>query len=50
MNIHGYIWLYIENEEEIVVEEKGVAPPSPEDPLPETAFISIFVEQSPTLL
>jgi hypothetical protein len=25
------IWLYIENEEEVVVEEEGVAPPQPED-------------------
>jgi hypothetical protein len=30
MSIHGYIWLYIENKEEVVVEE-GVAPPPPED-------------------
>jgi hypothetical protein len=32
MSIHGYIWLYIENEEEVVVEEEGVAPAPPEDP------------------
>jgi hypothetical protein len=30
MSIHGYIWLYIEYEEEVVVE--GVAPPPLEDP------------------
>ena len=32
MSIHDYIWLYIENKEEVVVEEEGVAPPPPEDP------------------
>jgi hypothetical protein len=31
MSIHDYTWLYIENEDEVVVEE-GVAPPPPEDP------------------
>jgi hypothetical protein len=31
MSIHGYIWLYIENEEEVEVEE-GRATPPPEDP------------------
>jgi hypothetical protein len=31
MSIHGYIWLYIENEEEVVVEE-GATPPPLEDP------------------
>jgi hypothetical protein len=49
MSIHDYIWFYIENEEEIVVEE-GVAPPPPEGPPAGNCFISIFVEQSPTLL
>jgi hypothetical protein len=32
MNIHDYIWFYIENEEEVEVEE-GRARPPPEDPL-----------------
>jgi hypothetical protein len=31
MSIHGYIWLYLENEEEVEVEE-GRATPPPEDP------------------
>jgi hypothetical protein len=25
MSIHGYIWLYIENEEEVIVEEEDTA-------------------------
>jgi hypothetical protein len=37
MSIHGYIWLYIENKEEVVVEE-GVAPPPPEDPPARNCF------------
>jgi hypothetical protein len=32
MSIHGYIWLYIENEEEVGVEEEGATPPPPKDP------------------
>jgi hypothetical protein len=31
MSIHGYIWLYIENEEEVTVEEEGTTP-SKENP------------------
>jgi hypothetical protein len=31
MSIHDYIWLYIENEEEIEVEEARTTPP-PEEP------------------
>jgi hypothetical protein len=49
MSIHGDIWFYIENEEEVEVEE-GRATPPPEDPPAGTSFILIFVEQSPTLL
>jgi hypothetical protein len=49
MSIHGYIWLYIENEE-VVVEEEEVAPLPPKTHLPGTVFILIFVEQSPTIL
>jgi hypothetical protein len=48
MSIHDYIWFYIENEE--VEVEDGRATPPPEDPPIRTAFILIFVEQSPTLL
>jgi hypothetical protein len=43
MSIHGYIWLYIENEEEVTVEEEETAP-SIENHLPGTVFILIFVE------
>jgi hypothetical protein len=33
MSIHDYIWLYIENEEEIEVEEaRTTPPPPPEEP------------------
>jgi hypothetical protein len=32
MNIHDYIWLYLENEEEIEVEEARTSPPPPEEP------------------
>jgi hypothetical protein len=31
MSIHGYIWLYIENEEEVTIEEEETAP-STENP------------------
>jgi hypothetical protein len=31
MSIHDYIWLYIENEEEVEVEEARATPP-PEEP------------------
>jgi hypothetical protein len=43
------IYDYIENEEEVVVEE-GVDHHHLKTHLPGTTFISIFVEQSPTLL
>jgi hypothetical protein len=32
MSIHEYIWLYLENEEEIEVEEARTSPPPPEEP------------------
>ena len=38
MSIHDYIWLYIENEEEIEVEEARTTPPPPEDPPAENCF------------
>jgi hypothetical protein len=51
MSIHGYICdIYIENEEEVEVEEARATPPPPEDPPAGTAFILTFVEQSPTPL
>ena len=37
MSNHGYIWLYIENEEEVEVEEERATPP-PEDPLTGNCF------------
>jgi hypothetical protein len=56
MSIHDYIWLYLENEEEIEVEEARTTPPPPPPPprlknlRQETAFTLISVEQSRTLL
>jgi hypothetical protein len=32
MSIHDYIWLYLENKEEIEVEEARTTPPPPEEP------------------
>jgi hypothetical protein len=32
MSIHDYIWLYIENKEELEVEEARTTPPPPEEP------------------
>jgi hypothetical protein len=32
MGIHDYIWLFIENKEEIEVEEAMTTPPPPEEP------------------
>jgi hypothetical protein len=32
MSIHDYVWLYLENEEEIEVEEERTSPPPPEEP------------------
>jgi hypothetical protein len=49
MSIHGYIWLCIENEEEITVEEEETGHQQ-KIHLPGTIFILIFVEQSLTLL
>jgi hypothetical protein len=37
INIHDYIWFYIENEEEIEVEE-GRATPPPKDPPARNCF------------
>jgi hypothetical protein len=32
MSIYDYIWLYLENKEEIEVEEARTTPPLPEEP------------------
>jgi hypothetical protein len=32
MSIHYYIWLYLENEEEVEAEEARTSPPPPEEP------------------
>jgi hypothetical protein len=50
MSIHGYIWLCIENEEEITVEEEETTPSTEKIHLPRTISILVFVEQSLTLL
>ena len=36
MSIHDYIWLYIENEEEVTVEEEETAPSTEEETAPST--------------
>ena len=38
MSIHAYIWLYLENEEEIEVEEVRTSPPPPEEPQAQNCF------------
>jgi hypothetical protein len=42
MSIHDYIWLYLENKEEIEVEEARTSPPPP----PEEPQEGISVDQS----
>jgi hypothetical protein len=49
MSIHVYIWLCIENEEEVSVEEEETAPPT-EAPPAGNYFYFDTVEQIPTLL
>jgi hypothetical protein len=39
MSIHDYIWLYIENKEEIEVEEARATPPPPEEPPAGNCFL-----------
>jgi hypothetical protein len=46
MNIHDYIWLYIENEEEVEVEEERATPP-PEDPPAKNYFYFDIREAEP---
>jgi hypothetical protein len=47
--IHVYVWLCIENEEKVSVEEEETAPPT-ETPLPRIVFIFISMEHVPTPL
>jgi hypothetical protein len=49
MSIHGYIWLYIKNKEEVTVEEESLLRQQ-KIHLPGTVFTLTSVEQSPTLL
>jgi hypothetical protein len=49
MIIHVYVWLCIENKEEVSVEEEETAPPT-ETPPTGTCFILISVEQIPNPL
>jgi hypothetical protein len=49
MSIHVYIWLCIENKEEVSVEEEETAPPT-ETPPAGNSFILISVEHIPTPL
>jgi hypothetical protein len=47
MSIHDYIWLYLENEEEIEVEEERTSPPHHlKNIRQETVLILISAEQS----
>jgi hypothetical protein len=41
MSIHGYIWLCIENEEEITVEEEETAPPAENPPVGNCFYFDI---------
>jgi hypothetical protein len=51
MSIHHYIWLYIENKEEIEVEEaRTTPPPPPEEPQAGNCFYLTSMEQSLTHL
>jgi hypothetical protein len=49
MSIHVYVWLCIENEEEVSVEEEETVPPT-ETPPVGNCFILISMEQIPTPL
>jgi hypothetical protein len=49
MSIHVYIWLCIENKEEVIVVEEEAAPPTETPPIG-NSFILISVEQIPNPL
>jgi hypothetical protein len=38
MSIHDYIWLYIENKEEVEAKEARATPPPPEEPQAKNCF------------
>jgi len=42
MSIHGYIWLYIENEEEVTVEEEETAPSTENPPTGNCFYFDIY--------
>jgi hypothetical protein len=46
MSIHNYIWLYLENEEKIEVEEARTSPPPPKEPQAKNCFYFDIWEQS----
>jgi hypothetical protein len=41
MSIHGYIWLYIENEEEVIVEEEEPTPSTENPPVGNCFYFDI---------
>ena len=41
MSIHVYVWLCIENKEEVSVEEEEIAPPTETPPVGNCFFISM---------
>jgi hypothetical protein len=50
MSIHGYIWLCMENEEEITVEEEEAAPSTENPPVGNCFYFDIYATEpeSPT--
>jgi hypothetical protein len=42
MSIHGYIWLYIENEEEVTVEEEETTPSTENPPAGNYFYFDIY--------
>jgi hypothetical protein len=49
MSIHDYIWLYIENEEEVTVEEEETTPSAENPPVGNCSYFDICGTE-PTLL
>jgi hypothetical protein len=42
MSIHGYVWLYIENEEEVTVEEEETTPSTKNPPAGNCFYFDIY--------